>query len=222
MIELIQFPWSPFCIVQRRILEFSGAPFKTTNIPNQDRSLVWKLTRQRYYGVPIVRDGKNVIFEVSNDSQVIAKYLDEELELGLFPAKWRGVQSVLWRFIENEVEGAAFRLNDIYWKENVPAAEQLQFLRFKERKFGRGCIDQWRKEQEIWLKKLEDRLIPFEIILTHQDYLLDDKPRFVDFDLFGMLENFLYSGHYHLPNRHKQIHEWHRRMATITFDKITK
>ena len=222
MIELIQFPWSPFCIVQRRILEFSGAPFKTTNIPNQDRSLVWKLTRQRYYGVPIVRDGKNVIFEISDDSQVIAKYLDEELELGLFPAKWRGVQSVLWRFIENEVEGAAFRLNDIYWKENVPASEQLQFLRFKERKFGRGCIDQWCKEQEIWLKKLEDRLIPFEIILTHQDYLLDDKPRFVDFDLFGMLENFLYSGHYHLPNRHKQIHEWHRRMATITFNKITK
>ena len=35
MIELIQFPWSPFCIVQRRILEFSGAPFKITNIPNR-------------------------------------------------------------------------------------------------------------------------------------------------------------------------------------------
>ena len=24
MIELIQIPWSPFCIVQRRILEFAG------------------------------------------------------------------------------------------------------------------------------------------------------------------------------------------------------
>jgi hypothetical protein len=59
MIELIQFPWSPFCIVQRRILEFSGAPFKIINIPNADRSLVWKLTKQRYYGVPIIRDGKN-------------------------------------------------------------------------------------------------------------------------------------------------------------------
>ena len=36
MIELIQFPWSPFCIVQRRILEFSGTKFKITNIPNGD------------------------------------------------------------------------------------------------------------------------------------------------------------------------------------------
>jgi glutathione S-transferase len=213
MIELIQFPWSPFCIVQRRILEFSGTPFKITNIPNQDRTLVWKLTRQRYYGVPVIRDGKTVVFEVSDDSQVIAKYLDEEMELGLFPARWRGVQSVLWGFIENEIEGATFRLNDIYWQENVPAAEQLQFLRFKERKFGRGCIGQWRKDQKLWLKKLEDRLIPFEIILTHQMYLLDDRPRFVDFNLFGMLENFLYSGHYELPKRHKQIRAWHRRMA---------
>jgi glutathione S-transferase len=213
MIELIQFPWSPFCIVQRRILEFSGIPFKITNIPSQDRSLVWKLTKQRYYGVPIVRDGKNVIFEVNDDSQVIAKYLDEELDLELFPTRWRGVQSVLWNFIENEIEGATFRLNDIYYKENVPAGEQLLFLRFKERKFGRGCIDQWRKDQKLWLKKLEDRLIPFEIILSHQPFLLDERPRFVDFDLFGMLDNFLYSGHYKLPARHKEIQKWHTRMA---------
>jgi glutathione S-transferase len=215
MIELIQFPWSPFCIVQRRILEFAGVRFKITNIPPQDRSLVWKLTRQRYYGVPIIKDGQNVVFEINEDSQVIAKYLDEELELGLFPSQWRGVQSVLWRFIESEIEGATFRLNDIYWKEIVRPADQLQYLRFKERKFGRGCLDQWRRERKSLLKQLEERLIPFEIILTHQAYLLDDRPRFVDFDLFGMLENFLYSGHYHLPQRHRQIREWHRRMKSV-------
>src|SRR5208282_2430376 len=215
MIELIQFPWSPFCLVQRRILEFSGIRFKIINIPNQDRRLVWKLTKQRYYGVPVIKDGKNVVFEINDDSQVIAKYLDEELELGLFPSQWRGVQSVLWRFIESEIEGVTFRLNDIYWRENVPAPDQLDFLRYKERKFGRGCIDRWRKEQKSLLIQLEERLIPFEIILTHQAYLLDDRPRFVDFDLFGMLENFLYSGHHHLPQRHQQIREWHRRMKTV-------
>jgi glutathione S-transferase len=214
MIELIQFPWSPFCIVQRRILEFSGMPFKITNIPNQDRSLVWKLTKQRYYDVPVLRDGKNVIFEVSDDSQVIAKYLDAKFKLGLFPNKWCDMQSILWRNVENEIEGAAFRLNDIYWTEFVPAADRLQFLRFKERKFGRGCIDQWHKGQKSWLKQLEERLLPFEMMLTHLPFILDERPRFVDFDLFGMLENFLYSGHYHLPRRHKQIQQWHRRMQT--------
>ena len=63
MIELIQVPYSPFCIVQRRILEYAGAKFKIINIPNGDRSLVWKLTRERYYQVPVLRDGKTVVFE---------------------------------------------------------------------------------------------------------------------------------------------------------------
>src|SRR6185436_17195061 len=110
MIELVQFPWSPFCIVQRRILEFAGVRFKVINIPNGDRSLVWRMTRERYYGVPIVRDGRSVVFETDDNSQVIAKYLDAKLQLGLFPRDLEGVQSLLWRYIENDVEGFGFKL----------------------------------------------------------------------------------------------------------------
>lgn len=215
MIELIQFPWSPFCIAQRRILEFSGTRFKITNIPNGDRSLVWKLTKERYYGVPIVRDGRQVVFETDEESQVIAKYLDSKLNLGLFPGWLEGVQEILWRYIENEVEGAGFRLNDIYWKEIVPASDRVRFLRHKERKFGRGCLNQWRAQQKEWLAQLSHRLAPFEEMLIHRSFLLDDRPRFVDFDLAGMLGNFLYNGHYRLPRAHPRIRQWYTRMARL-------
>jgi glutathione S-transferase len=220
MIELIQFPWSPFCLPQRRILEFSGTPFKIVNIPPQERSLVWKLTRRRYYGVPVIKDGKTVVFEINDDSQVVAKYLDEKFQLGLFPPDLRGVQSILWRFIESEIEGATFRLNDIYYKENAAVADHLQYVRFKERKFGRGCIDQWRAQQKNLLKQLEQHLVPFEQMLLHKPFLLDERPRFVDFDLFGMLENFLYSGHYKLPARHKQIQKWHQHMTRVKMKNL--
>jgi len=216
MIELVQFPWSPFCLVQRRILEYSGTRFKITNIPPQDRSLVWKLTRQRYYGVPILMEGKTDVFEVHEETQVIGKYLDSKLGLGLFPADLEGVQSILWRFIESEVEGATFRLNDIYYQENIKAAaNQLPYLRHKERKFGRGCIEQWKADQRNWLTKLEENLIPFEEMLMHNSFLLGEQPRFVDIDLFRMLENFLYSGHYKLPARHKEIQKWYARLKTL-------
>jgi glutathione S-transferase len=215
MIELIQFPWSPFCIVQRRILEFSGTKFKITNIPNGDRSLVWRLSRERYYGVPILRDGRTVVFEVNEDSQVIAKYLDSKLRLGLFPWELEGVQSILWRHIENELEGICFRLNDIYWREFVPRNDQLRFLRHKERKFGRGCLDQWRSQQKQLLADLDERLIPFEEMLMFKPFLLDQRPRFVDFDLYGMLGNYLYSGHYRLPAKHSHLKQWHRRMSHL-------
>ncbi len=222
MIELIQFPWSPFCIVQRRILEFSGTKFKIINVPNGDRSLVWRATRERYYAVPIIRDGKAVIFEVSEDSQVIAKYIDTKLQLGLFPWDLEGVQSILWRHIENEIESVAFKLNDIYWKELVPSSDRLRFVRHKERKFGRGCLDQWRRQKKEMLGQLDQRLIPFEEMLLHKPFLLDSRPRFVDFDLYGMLGNFLYSGHYRLPPHHTQIKERYSRMTKVQFKSFAR
>jgi len=220
MIELVQFPWSPFCIVQRRILEYARANFSIVNIPNGDRSLVWRLTRRRYYGVPIIRDGKTVVFETDDRSQVIAKYLDDKFQLGLFPRDLEGVQSLLWRYLEDEVEGFGFRLNDIYWRELVPQSDQLRFLRHKERKFGRGCLDQWRAQQKGLLAGLRQALIPCEQMLVGHRFLLSERPHFVDFDLYGMLTNFLYSGHYRLPAAHNRLKEWHERMTTLTSARL--
>src|SRR5271165_2535126 len=186
MVELIQFPWSPFCLVQKRILEYSGAPFKIIDIPVSDRSLVWRLSRQRYYGVPIVKDGSKVIFETDSDSQDIAKYLEYKFRLGLFPAGLEGVQSILWRYLENEVEEMTFKLNDIYWRENVPVPEQVAYVRHKERKFGSGCLEQWRRDQKKLLATLAQRLTPFEEMLLDHPFLTGFSARFVDFDLLGM------------------------------------
>ncbi len=221
MIELIQFPWSPFCLVQRRILEFSGVRFKTTNLKlTGDRSPVWKLTKERYYGVPIIRDGRNVVFETGEDSQVIGKYLDQKLGLGLFPADLEGEQSILWRYIENDIEGLTFKLNDVYYRENVTKPDQLSYIRHKERKFGRGCLDQWRSQQKPMVAQLAERLLPFEEMLAYRPFLLGARPRFIDFDLVGMLDNFLYSGHYQLPANRPQIQKWYRRLASAKLSQF--
>jgi glutathione S-transferase len=221
MIELIQFPWSPFCLVQRRILEFSGVPFKITDLKlTGDRSLVWKLTKQRYYAVPVIRDGRNVLFETGEDSQVIGKYLDQKLRLGLFPAELEGEQSILWRYIENDIEGLTFRLNDIHFRENVSRQDQLSYIRHKERKFGRGCLEEWRVQQKPILAQLAGQLLPFEEMVTYRPFLLGAQPRFVDFDLFGMLSNLLYSGHYKLPANRPQIRKWYRRLASAKLSQF--
>lgn len=215
MLELIQFPWSPYCLLHRRILEFAGVPHKITNIPPSDRSLVWRITKQRYYQVPVLRDGRQVLFETGDDTQVIAKYLDAKLGLGLFPREWDGVQRIIWRCIESEVEALTFRLNDACFEEFVPAREQLPYIRHKERKFGRGCIEQWRAGQKQLLADLSAALVPFEQMLASRPFLLDSRPRFVDFDLWGMLANFLYSGNYRLPSNHPKIKAWHGRMSKL-------
>ena len=223
MLELIQFPASPFCIVQRRILEFSGAKFKVTNIPNADRSLVWKLTRGRYYQVPVLRDAGKVIFETDDDSQVLAKYLDEKLGLGLFPREWMGVQDLIWRYFENEIEALTFKLHDIHWEEHIPAKHRLLFVRHKERKFGRGCLEKWAAQQEEMLKELERKLFFAEEMLMTRPFLLDARrPLFVDFDLFGMLGVHLHTGHYSLPVAHEKLCQWHQRMAKIKLNRSAR
>lgn len=215
MIELYQFPWSPYCLVLIRVLQYSGAPHKVVPASPTDRSVVWKLTRQRYYQVPVVRDGRNVLFETDENSQVMAKYLDEKLQLGLFPHQWDGIQDLLWRYIENDVEGFTFKLNDAYFQEFVPKPEQLAYRRHKERKFGRGCLEQWRENEAGLRRDLEERLIPFEQMLAHREFLLDDQPRFVDFDLWGMLANLTYTQHHKLPNAHGQLRRWFARISNL-------
>jgi glutathione S-transferase len=225
MIELIQVPRSPFCLVQRRILEYSGAPFKITNISYGNRDLIWRITRHRYYGVPTLRDGRCVVFETDDESQVIAKYIDGKLQLDLFPKVFRGVDRLLWRFIEDQIEGCCFKLNDIYWEEFVPKAEQLPFIRHKERKFGRGCLEKWREQQPQLIEDLTQKLVPFEVMLEERKFLLRPQPHFIDFDLWGMLACFLYSGHHQLPPRHTCLNEWYARMsklkrATVNSEKL--
>ena len=222
MIELIQVPWSPYCLLQKRILEFSAQRFKITNVQPSDRSLVWTVTRQRYYQVPVIRHGKKVLFETEENSQVIAKYLDSEFSLGLFPGQWDGLQHLLWRYIENEVEGVAFRLNDAHYEEFVPAAERLQYIRFKERKFGRHCLDHWKQQQSQLQRELAEKLLPFEQMLATRQFLLEGRPRFVDFDLWGMLANFLYSGNYRLPPEHPRLSRWYERTSKIKYADVPR
>lgn len=215
VIELIQFPWSNFCAVARGILEFSGADFKITNVPNGDRRLVWKVTRGRYYGVPVVRDGRRVVFESADDSQDVAQYLDRKFKLGLFPRQLAGVQDVLWRHIEDAVETPEFKLSDSHWREYVPASDTLGFVRHKERKFGRGCLDRWRAQRRELLAAFEAALAPYEQMLATRPFLLDERPRFVDFNLYGMFYNFLWTGHYAIPRSRPRLRDWHERMRRV-------
>lgn len=215
MIQLYQLPWSPFCLVIRRILEFGDIPHRLIDVPSGDRSVVWKLTRHRYYQLPVIKHGRNVIFETEDCSQVIAKYVNERFGLGLFPDEHRGVQAVLWQWIEDRVEGAGFKLNDIYYEEFVAKPDRLAFIRHKERKFGRGCLERWRRQQIELLHELSAALLPFDQMLRTRNFLLGDRPYFVDFDLWGMIGNFLFSGHYDFPLEHPRLHDWFNRMRRL-------
>ena len=64
-------------------------------------------------------------------------------------------------------------------------------------------------------EELTRKLLPFECMLAERPYLLRMEPHFVDFDLWGMLGCFLYSGHYKMPATHTCLLDWHKRMSNL-------
>ena len=139
MLTLIQFPWSPFCVTVRHILERHGIPFRLKNIPFHERASIIKATNGRGYTVPCVVDGKQALCDVTDFGQDVARYVNRRYSLNLFPKELEGIQLILSRYIENDLEMVGFKINDSYIIPSRPMLERVMLIRHKERKFGKGC-----------------------------------------------------------------------------------
>jgi len=212
MLTLIQFPWSPFCITARHILERNGVPFRLRNIAYHERSSIIRATNGRGHTVPCVVDGKQAVCDVTDFGQEVARYIDRRFKLRLFPKELEGVQLILSRYIENDLEMVGFKVNDSYIIPSRPLEERVMLIRHKERKFGRGCLQEWTSHRTYLRGQFEELLKPLDNILASSPFLISDRPVFVDYDLFGVIENYLFSGKTKLPNL-LHLRRWHRRMS---------
>lgn len=216
MITLYQHPVSPFCITAEAILKFAKAKYRVVNLPYSDRRMIVKKSKGQYYKIPLLEDGKTVVWDRTELGQETARYLDKKFDLELFPPEHEGLQAILARFIESEVEAVGFKLNDIHYKSWLSDRyDRVMFLRHKERKFGPGCVAQWQNHREDLQNQLEKLLKPLNHMLSRRPFLIDAHPRFVDMDLFGILGNYLFSGHNKLPKKFIFLNQWHEGMKTM-------
>jgi len=211
MITLIQFPWSPYCITMRRMLERNRIPHRIRNIPSHDRSEVIRATGGNGYTVPCIVDGRKGVSDTTDFGQEVARYADRRFKLGLFPQNKEGIQFILSRYIENDLEGVEFKVNDSYVIPTRSFVERVGLIRFKERKFGRGCVDQWTKQRAPLTAQFHELLKPIDNLLASSPFLVAERPLFVDYNLFGVLGNFLYNGKTRLPNLF-HLRRWYTAM----------
>jgi glutathione S-transferase len=216
MITLYQHPVSPFCITAEAILKFAKVNDRAVNIPYSDRRIIVNKSKGQYYKIPLLEDGKTVVWDRTELGQEIARYLDKKFDLGLFPPEHEGIQTILARYIESEVEAVGFKLNDIHYKSWLSDRyDRAMFIRHKERKFGPGCMAQWQNQREDLQHQLEKLLRPLNNMLSRRPFLIDAHPRFVDLDLFGILGNYMFSGHNKLPKQFIFLNQWHEGMKKL-------
>ncbi|WP_075089468.1 glutathione S-transferase [Verrucomicrobium spinosum] len=145
---LYDLPHSPYCLPVKRILDAAGVAYEVIDVPNWDRTKVIELTQGAYYQVPALKHGDRVVYETGADTQDVARYLDVTFAGGtLFPAAYAGLHDILIDYLDNEVEGATFRATDVFYVPSITDfVARTMLIRHKERKFGRGCVDQWHQQ----------------------------------------------------------------------------
>ncbi|MEP6673445.1 MAG: glutathione S-transferase family protein [Chthoniobacter sp.] len=218
-LTIYEMAYSPFCIPITAALRACGVDFERREIPNWDRSELLRLTNGAYYQVPVlVHDGR-IVTESSGQSEDIAHYVDQHFAGGrLFPERLDGLQQIVIEFLSDDVEFNTFRLLDPHTLDHIgdPVARGL-FLRHKERKFGRGCVEQWRREAPAIRAEADRLLARFETTLRHSPFLFGAAPVYSDFLLYGMLGNLTYGGHNRLNPEQDALSKWFEKMGKVSF-----
>ena len=206
---------SPFCIPIAQALRAAGVAFESREVPNWDRSELLRLTGGAYYSVPLLQHGEQLVFESGGDTQDVAQYVDRTWFGGrLFPEAIEAAHQCVIEFLENEVEARTFKLVDIHWIPAVPdIAHRGMVIRHKERKFGRGCVDAWRRDAAAIRAELDRLLVRFETTLRHQQFLFGTAPVYADFLLFGVLGNLTFNDWNRLSSEQSSIIAWRERLA---------
>jgi hypothetical protein len=158
-----------------------------------------------------VVDGKRAICDVTDFGQEVAHYIDLRHNLNLFPKEFEGLQLILSRYLEHDLESVGFKINDTYVIPSHPIVERVMLVRHKERKFGKGCLQEWTSHRKYLTTQFAELLMPIDNTLASSPFLLSDRPLFLDYDLYGVIGNYLFNGKTKLP-RLKNLRRWHRTM----------
>lgn len=206
---------SPFCIPIAQMLRAAGVAFESREVPNWDRSELLRLTGGAYYAVPVLEHGGRLFYESGTDTQDVAQYVDRTWFDGwLFPEAIEAAHQCMIEFLENEVEARTFKLADIHW---IPAiadvAHRGMVIRHKERKFGRGCVDAWRRDSVLIRAELDRLLTRFQTTLRHTEFLFGAMPVYADFLLFGVIGNLTFNDWNKLSPRQESIAAWREKLA---------
>jgi glutathione S-transferase len=205
---------SPYCIPITRALDAWGAEVERVEVPNWDRSDILRLTGGACYTVPVLELAGEVVFETDDDPLAVAHHVDREVAGGaLFPGSQAGLQAILIPHIEDVIEGVTFRMVDPFYIETIAdVAQRGMVRRHKERKFGRGCIEAWRRDHAQLAAQARALLEPFDQMLGGRPFLLGNAPVYTDFALFGILGNLTYREWNRIPAGLDRLVDWYARL----------
>lgn len=184
VMKLHRFRYSPYARKVQRLLELAGIPHQVVDVPYGNREELARLTGGYIY-VPVLElpDGR-----VITESRRICQHLIEDPRASGFvpPGQEAAVWAYCDAFVEGPLEDVLFRIACPAVRDAWPTAwERALYTLVKERRYGAGCIDAWRAEQEALIARGRELLEPTRRSLQKHPWVLGDTLTLADLGLYG-------------------------------------
>ncbi|MBI5503674.1 MAG: glutathione S-transferase family protein [Deltaproteobacteria bacterium] len=182
--KLYSFPYSCYARKAQMVLDLLGARYEVVDVPYGDRTELALLTGG-YIQVPVLVDDAG---EVTADSRSICKrLLDGPRGAELVPPPWQGPIWAYSDWCDGPLEDVCFRLATPGLRELFERpADRALYTFIKERKFGRGCVEEWKRSEEALLARTGEMLAPTIETLRRQSFLFGASPTLADASLYGL------------------------------------
>lgn len=181
--RLYRFSYSCYARKAQMVLDLLGLRYDAVEVPYGDRTELAEVTGG-YIQVPVLVDDAGV---VTVDSRAICvRLLHGDHAERLVPSPWQGPIWAYADWVDGPLEDILFRIASPGVRRRFArAADRALFTFVKERKFGRGCVDEWERTAGDLTAQARALLAPTVRTLSQQPFISGARPTLADAALYG-------------------------------------
>jgi glutathione S-transferase len=209
--RLYRFEYSCYARFVQAVFDLAGVPCQLVDVPFGDREELATLTGG-YIQIPVlVTDAGEVI---TDSRRIVATLVRDDARFApLVPAAEAGP---IWAYVDwaaSGLEDVAFRLASPGLRHRFRTAfERTLFVFIKERKFGAGCVDAWKRDADGLFDRLVELLAPSVATLGERPFLFGAAPSIADAALYGQLVMLEYGAPDRVAALAPTLLAWKRRL----------
>jgi glutathione S-transferase len=190
-VKLYRFEYSNFSRKAQMVLDLLGIRYQLVEVPYGDRAELVGVTGG-YLQVPVLVDDAGA---VTVDSRAICEVLlHGERAERLTPSPWQGPIWAYADWVDGPLEDVLFRIASPGIRRRfAQATDRAQFTFVKERKFGRGCVDEWEQTAGDLSGRARAMLAATVQTLAQRPFLFGERPTLADAALYGQCAMLRYA-----------------------------
>jgi glutathione S-transferase len=184
--KLYRLAYSCYARKAQMVLDLLKVDYDCIDVDFGDRSELATLTGG-YIQVPVLVDDEGAV--IVDSRAICAALVARESGKRLVPSPWQGPIWAYADWCDGPLEDVMFRIATPLARKDffTDPWERALYVFVKERKFGRGCVDEWARTHDELVARAAELLVPSRETLARTPFLFGSEPTLADAALYGQL-----------------------------------